>query len=204
MSEPKARAGEIERVAPGVWHWWVWDDRIDFRSDAHAVNGDRGKVLIDPLPLAPGALAALGRVEAICLTAACHQRSAWRYRRRFGVRVHAPEGTRPMEEEPDVRYRDGDSLPGGLRAVRTPGPEAAHYALWRRRRPAVVFCPDLVVATEEGTLALMPADLHESPRATRRSIRRLARLPASILCLDHGAPLTGGVAAALAAALRAG
>ena len=69
-------------------------------------------VLIDPLPLAEAALKRLGTVEAICLTAKCHQRSAWRYRKKLGVKVYAPHGVRPMDEEPDVLYRAGDQLPG--------------------------------------------------------------------------------------------
>src|SRR5512134_1984801 len=51
MSEPKAVAGTVEEVVPGVWRWHVWDDRIDFESDAHAVSDEGGTVLIDPLPL---------------------------------------------------------------------------------------------------------------------------------------------------------
>jgi hypothetical protein len=34
MSEPKSKAEGAERVIPGVWRWRVWDERIDFESDA--------------------------------------------------------------------------------------------------------------------------------------------------------------------------
>ncbi|MCS6924397.1 MAG: hypothetical protein NZ578_00710 [Candidatus Binatia bacterium] len=37
MSEPKAIAQQIDEVVPGVWRWFVHDDRIDYESDAHAV-----------------------------------------------------------------------------------------------------------------------------------------------------------------------
>ena len=49
------------------------------------------------------------------------------------MKVYAPEGDRAMDEEPDVRYRAGDMLPGALKAVHTPGPEQAHYAFWREQ-----------------------------------------------------------------------
>ena len=52
MSEPQAVAETIEEVAPGVWRWYVLDERIGAESDAHAVSGQGGTVLIDPLPLA--------------------------------------------------------------------------------------------------------------------------------------------------------
>ena len=203
MSEPKAVAETVEEVVPGVWRWHVWDDRIDFESDAHAVSDEGGTVLIDPLPLQEEALKKLEPIVAICLTAACHQRSAWRYRKTFGVEVYAPEGCRAMDEEPDVRYRTGEMLPGGLKAIHTPGPEEAHYAFWRERSPAVLFCPDLIMYETNGEyeangeLAFIPAEFHDDPEATRDSVRRLLDLPFEVLCMDHGAPITADPHAAL-------
>lgn len=190
MSEPRATAEQLEEVVPGVWRWHVLDDRIDFESDAHAVSADRGAVLIDPLPLADAALERLRPIVAICLTAACHQRSAWRYRKAFGARVYAPSNSREMDEEPDVRYGEGEMLPGGLAAVHAPGPEEAHYAFLRAGAPAVLFCPDLVMRDRGGALTFVPAEYHEDPQATRDSVRRLLDLSFDILCFDHGAPIT--------------
>lgn len=98
MSEPKAGAEILEEMVPVVWRWHVWDDRIDSESDGHAVSDRTGTVLIDPLPLGEAALQRLEPIIAICLTAACHQRSAWRYSRSFGVQVYAPDGCRAMDE----------------------------------------------------------------------------------------------------------
>lgn len=202
MTEPANAAQEIERVAPRVWRWHVWDDRIDFESDAHAVGGHEGLVLIDPLPVRREALAALGPVEAICLTAGCHQRSAWRYRAEFGAPVHAPQGADGLEEEPDFRYGEGDTLPGRMTAIHTPGPEPCHYAFRRPGPPATVFCADLLMRDETGVIDFVPLALHEDPEATRRSVRRLLDLPFSILCFDHGPPLTGSPHRALRALLE--
>lgn len=197
MSEPRATATRIEEVAPGLWRWHVLDERIGAESDAYAVRGEAGTVLIDPLPLAGEALRALEPVAAICLTAACHQRSAWRYRKAHGVNVYAPEGSRRMDEEPDRRYGDGDALPGGLVAIHTPGPEQVHYAFLREAAPAVLFCPDLVMRGETGGLAFVPAEYHDDPEATRASVRRLLEYRFDILCLAHGAPITDNPHAAL-------
>ena len=76
MSEPRAIARQVAEVVPGLWHWHVWDDRIQQETHAHAVSDASGRVLIDPLPLAPEALRSLEPVTAICLTAACHQCTA--------------------------------------------------------------------------------------------------------------------------------
>jgi hypothetical protein len=201
MSEPKAIAATVEIVVPGVWRWSVQDDRIGYESDAHAIaSGDR-VVLIDPLRLEAAALERLGPVDAICLTAACHQRAAWHYRRRLGVTVYAPAGTRPMDEEPDVRYQAGDVLPGGLRAVHTPGPETVHYAFWLPRAPGILFCPDLLLHGAGEGLAFVPAEYHENPALTRQSVRHLLELDFAVLCFDHGVPLLDEAKAALRALL---
>jgi len=197
MSEPKAIAATVEIVVPGVWRWSVQDDRIGYESDAHAIaSGDR-VVLIDPLRLEAAALERLGPVDAICLTAACHQRAAWHHRRRLGVKVYAPADTRPMDEEPDVRYQAGDVLPGGLRAVHTPGPEAVHYAFWLPRMPGILFCPDLLLHEAGEALAFMPAEYHKDPALTRHSVRNLLELDFTVLCFDHGVPLLDEPKAAL-------
>jgi len=201
MSEPKSIAATIETVVPGVWRWSVQDDRIGYESDAHAIaSGDR-IVLIDPLRLETTVLERLGPVEAICLTAACHQRAAWHYRRHLGAKVYAPADTRAMDEEPDVRYRAGDVLPGGLRPIHTPGPEAAHYAFWLPQPPGVLFCPDLLSHGAGEALAFMPAEYHEDPALTRQSVRALLDLEFAVLCFDHGVPLLDEPKAALRALL---
>jgi len=180
----------VSEVVPGVWRWWVEDERIGgFESDAHAVRDDDAVVLIDPLPLSEGALAKVGRVTAVCLTAACHQRAAWRYAAGFGAPVYAPHGTRAMEGEPDRRYGEGDELPGGLRAVRVPGPEPVHYAFLRAGEPAVLFCPDLLSNAPDEGLEFVPPQHHDDPAETRRSVERLLELPFDVICFNHGAPI---------------
>jgi hypothetical protein len=192
MSEPSAVAQGVEEVVPGVWRWWVSDERIGgLESDAHAVEVEGGVVLVDPLPLTGDALASLGTVVAIVLTAACHQRSAWRLRAALGVPVHLPEGSRETDEEPDARYREGDLLPGGLRAIRTPGPEEPHYALHLDRSGGVIFVADLLMRLPDGRLAVVPAQYHEDPEATLASLRRLLDEPFGVMCMSHGAPEVG-------------
>jgi glyoxylase-like metal-dependent hydrolase (beta-lactamase superfamily II) len=214
LTEPRAVAAEIQEIAPGIWHWRIEDERIGGHTSAsHAVPAvtvdastaatptadaaaaasaatappAAGTVLIDPLPLSDDALERLLPVEAICLTAQCHQRSAWRYRQRFGARVHAPH-TRAMDEEPDVRYSEGELLPGALRAIHTPGPEDAHFSFLLEREPGVLFCSDLLMH-DDGRLEFVPLEYHDDPSTTRRSVERLLELDFELLCLDHGAPI---------------
>jgi hypothetical protein len=187
MAEPNAVAEAAVEVVPGVWDWGVANERIGgAESTGHAVFDDGGVVLVDPVRLAPEALAALGPVMAVLLTAQCHQRSAWRYRRDFGARVWAPEGTRPMEEEPDERYGAGDELPGGLLAVHTPGPEEVHFSFLRAGSPGVLFCSDLLTNYGGRGLDFVPLQYHDDPPQTRRTVEGFLDLDFDVLCLDHG------------------
>jgi hypothetical protein len=198
VAEPNAVAPGAEEVVAGVWRWGVANERIGgAESTGHAVAREDGVVLIDPVRLAPERLAALGSVTAILLTAQCHQRSSWRYRRELGAPVYAPEGTRPMEEEPDERYRAGDLLPGGLRAVHTPGPEEVHFSFLLERDPGVFFCSDLLTNYGGRGLDFVPLQYHDDPPRTRRTVESLLDLDFEVLCLDHGSAITGDPKAAI-------
>lgn len=190
MTEPPVTADHFEEIVPGVLHWRVSNPNIGGGTSAsHAVRTGSGEtVVLDPVPLADAALEALAPITAIVLTAATHQRAAWRYRRQFHVPVYLPQGSRETDEEPDEHYGAGDLLPGELEAVHVPGPEDPHFALLRRAPPAVLFCPDLLMV-EKGELVFVPAEYHENPKETRRSVERLLELDFDVLCLDHGPPL---------------
>ncbi len=203
MSEPRARARQVDTVLPGLFHWSVHDDRIDYRGDAWAVQAGESLVLVDPEPLEKRALSALGAPGDIVLTIQSHQRAAWRYRRQFGAKVHAPQGAEGLEEEPDAWYADGQVLPGGLRAVHAPGPCEASYALLLDRPEGLVaFTGNLVAEEPRGGLAFVASAYQDAPERTRDSVRRLAAEPIAVLCPGHGAPVPRAGARALAEALE--
>jgi hypothetical protein len=198
MTEPREIAAMAEEVIPGLYHWRINNSTIGGSiSSSHALVAEQGSVFIDPVRLTDEALATVPPPSAIVLTARCHQRAAWRYRMEFGIDLWQPEDATAGDEEPDRRYADGETLPGGLLAVRTPGPEWAHYSLFSERGPGIVFCSDLVSHVGGGELRFVPPEYHEDPAATRRSVEKLLDLPFGVLCFDHGAPITGDPKAAL-------
>jgi len=202
MSEPKAVPTEAEEILPGLWHWHLQDDRIGgFVSSSHALRTDQGTVLVDPLPLAPEALAALGDVAAICLTTSSHQRSSWRLRRELDVQVYVPALVREAEEEPDVRYSEGDRLPGDLHAIFTPGAGTTQHTLLLEREGGIAFAPDLFARPPGEPLQMTPAEYMHDPEEARRSAKKLLDYELEVLCHGHGAPVVGGVKDAIRAAL---
>lgn len=204
MTEPREIADKVEIVTEGVWHWRISNSAIGgSTSSSHAVAVEGGCVLVDPVGLAVEAFGVLPDPVAIVLTARCHQRASWRLRRETGATVWLPEDAAAADEEPDRRYAEGDVLPGGLKVVRTPGPEWPHYSFLLEREPGVLFCSDLIGATDErgpdgsAVLHFIPPEYHEDPAETRRSVEKLLDLPFAILCLDHGAPVSYEPKAAL-------
>ena len=203
MTEPKEIAATAEEVVPGLWHWSISNSNIGGHiSSSQAVLTREGCVLVDPVGLDEAALGGLPRPTAILLTARCHQRAAWRYRRELGAEVWLPEDAAAADEEPDHTYADGQVLPGGLRAFRTPGPERSHYSFLYDGDPGVVFCSDLLSSDETGLHFINPA-FHEDPAATRTSVEHLLGLPFGIICFAHGTPVTDDPKAALREVLAA-
>lgn len=204
MSEPKAKARKTVEVVPGVHRWHVHDERIGGGSDAHAVvDTDGTVVLIDPLPIDEAQLQKLGKVSAIILTAGNHQRSAWRFRKAFGVPVWAPENAYGLEEAADNLYTNGDSLPGGLVAYHTPGPAESMFALWMPHPRAVLFISDLLTHEDHGRPRFVPSQYQDDPMRTRVSVQRiLDHLPLNTVCFAHGAPIVGAAESALRLALE--
>ena len=190
MSEPREVAEGLDEVCEGVWHWQIANAAIGgATSSSHAVANGGGSVFVDPVRLAEGALDRLPRPGAVALTAKTHQRSAWRYRREHGAEVWLPADAPEADEQPDRTYEEGDELPGGLVAIRTPGPERPHYSFLLRRQGGVLFVSDLVSHDGSGKLEYIPLEYHEEPEVTKRTVAGLLDLPFSILCFSHGPPL---------------
>jgi glyoxylase-like metal-dependent hydrolase (beta-lactamase superfamily II) len=199
MSEPSDSAPAAELVAPGLWHWRAHNANIGGSISSCQLYERAGEaVLVDPVPLDDEAWAGLPQPTAVVLTAKCHQRSAWRYRRQFGATVWGPAGTAPMDERPDNLYEEGDPLPAALRPVRTPGPEPVHFCLLAE--DGVLFCSDLLA--NDDRLEFVPLQYHDDPDETRRSVQGLLELEFSILCFDHGPPITNDPKAAISDLLQ--
>jgi glyoxylase-like metal-dependent hydrolase (beta-lactamase superfamily II) len=202
VAEPKEKAARLIPVIAGVVRWGIIESRIgNTRGEAYAVDAPGGgQVLIDPLPLTAAALARLeqrGPVKGIALTIQSHQRSAWRYRDKFGAKVWAPQGAQGLEQKPDHEYRDGDQLPGGLSAIHLPGPAfSGHGLLWEAAGGKVLFCGDLLARSGAG-LQFVSDRYMDAPAQARESARRLLSLPIVLLCPGHGAPVRGKVREAI-------
>ena len=175
-------------IVPGVFHFSI-DDGIDYRRDCYLIVQRDKTILIDPL-LIGDKLDDFPPVKAIYLTASCHQRSAWEYRRLLKVPVYAPNG-KNFKGKPNYLLKDNEKLPGGLIAIHAPGPTNAHYAYYLKHGGGVIFCADLLTNVDDD-LEFVESEYQDEPARTRESVRHLLDFNFKTLCFNHGNPITHG------------
>lgn len=95
----------------------------------------------------------------------------------------------------------GDLLPGGLRAVHTPGPEEVHFSFLLEGDPRVLFCSDLLTNYGGRGLDFVPLKYHDDPPQTRRTVEGFLNLDFDVLCLDHGSAIAADPKAEIRALL---
>ena len=91
MPELAGVAMLVDEILSRSYRCTMHDDRIDDERDRYVIIEKGRTILFDPLPMSDQGLNQLDPVEAICLTASCHERSAWRYRRSLKAPIYAPQ-----------------------------------------------------------------------------------------------------------------
>ena len=203
MSEPKARASEVNKVFPWLLHFSINDERIgDFRGDAYAIKSSDGLVVIDPIKLEDDIVHEVAKTKYVILSAGGHQRSSWRYRRKFGAEVYAPNGSDGLDEEPDHWYREGDDLPAGLKAVAGNWFKNTYHLLYTHTDDTtVLFCGDLITQSEGGPYRFPMEGWLPPLEEAREEVKKLLELSATAMCPGHADPTADGCKAALQSAL---
>jgi glyoxylase-like metal-dependent hydrolase (beta-lactamase superfamily II) len=99
---------------------------------------------------------------------------------------NAPTQVEPTEIEHEAR--DGEALPGGLRAIPAPGHCAGQLAFLWPEHGGVLIAAD--AAANVFGLALSP--MYEDVAEGRRSLARLAAMDFEVACFGHGKPIRSG------------
>jgi glyoxylase-like metal-dependent hydrolase (beta-lactamase superfamily II) len=130
--------------------------------------------------------------------------SLWRPRMmRFIAHAVGNGGARLIPVGEVRGYEDGDVLdvPGGLRAVHTPGHTGGHCSLLADDK-GVLFAGDALTTAPFLTGGTEPRvhPFNEDAERARESISKLEPLPAEVVVFGHGAPFRGSAAEAVARA----
>ena len=203
---------------------WVPDGITSL--DSYALRTAAGWVLVDPLEPTPDGAERLRRFiqerpVATVLTSDGHERSCYAARERWGTPVWGPtlgEAQRDVayEGKPDHVYTEGDTLPGGLRAIKLAGAwRGDHALLWMAPTgEPVLFSGDILNGQVETDLlqedhyhrepglyfGARPAyaDRHANRAALKASLERLLPEDFEVIAGSHGRPFRDNPKAALA------
>jgi len=111
----------MKEVLPGIYQWSWFSQEKGYDFNGHLVVAGAERVMIDPPPMSAEDEAWLqkqGPIDCIVLTNRDHVREAEDYRKKLKPVVLAPEADAPlMEIKIDRTFKDGDLLPGGMKAI---------------------------------------------------------------------------------------
>jgi glyoxylase-like metal-dependent hydrolase (beta-lactamase superfamily II) len=85
----------------------------------------------------------------------------------------------------DHKVQDGETLPGGLKAIHVPGHCAGQVAFHLPKHGGVLFAAD----TAAHVLGLGLSPMYEDLSEGRRSLAKLAALEFEVACFGHGRPI---------------
>ena len=187
----------MREIFPGIlqWSWFSQEKGCDFNGHLLILGNQR--VLIDPPPFSAADLETVEKhkpISYILLTNRDHVREAEGCRQHFKCRVLAPELDAPlMGITVDGTFRDGDILPGGLRAIHIPNNKSpGETAFFLNRQKGILIVGDAVVGKPPGQLSLMPADRYKDIRQAKNGLKVLLRYRFDAILPGDGAPILAG------------
>jgi glyoxylase-like metal-dependent hydrolase (beta-lactamase superfamily II) len=200
----------MREILPGVFHWTV-DWPGVFPLESYWLKTDTGSILIDPIEGPDlGAIEESGDVLAVILTTGGHERSAGLFARRTGATMYIPAVDERLIENPGeyATYEDGETLPGRMLAIATPGQRMAdgEHALLSPLHGGTLIVGDCLGTAakwtpwEELPLGGHPRN-HPHPA---ESLSHLLDHEFENLLPGHGQPILGGARAALQKLIESG
>ena len=190
----------MEEIAPGIFHWTAFHDRIRIRVHSYYVPD--ALALIDPMEPDEGLDWFAERVppERILLTNRHHYRHSGRFANRYGCRVLCHRaGLHEFEGGPAVDGFDfGDEVAPGIRAHEVDAICPEETALHVEAGAGALSFADGLIGLGGAALGFVPDHLlGDDPEGVkdglRAAFRRLAeRLDFDILLMAHGEPVLEG------------
>jgi len=184
------RAEEFQIIRPDLAFWQAYEPAVKCDLSCCARLVGKELVFIDPIPLAPAALAELTTTAtpaAIILTNGNHARAAEWFRERFHIPVFAhAAAVAELGLAVDHLLAEDDPAPGGLAVVEIGGAPAGEIALCGGD---VCHVGDALIHLEPLGFAALPDKYCADPRAMRPALGKLLRFNFELLTFAHGLPL---------------
>ncbi len=199
-------ATKLNAVTSSLFGWASYHPqwKIDFNS--YALKTSDGVVFVDPTMPAPPVLKQLEKLGdplAIVLTNAHHERAADAFRKHFDVQIYAHEKAQSdCDTKVDVLVVNGETLPGGLKAIFLPVVTTSEMALFTKLAGGILMLGDALLNPPDKGLELLPDEFIEDKKEARRSLAVLLDYNFKIATFGHGDPITKDAKKVLAAFLK--
>ncbi|MEN3368517.1 MAG: hypothetical protein V7609_660 [Verrucomicrobiota bacterium] len=187
-------AQEVDHVAPGMFLWSAYDKSVKADLFSTGLKTPAGTYLIDPIPLAPDAEAALrtnGKISAIVITNANHARAADQFARMFGVPIFVHADLIGTADFPNAMAMPNGKT-DGLTGIGIEGGPSGEMALHSDQGGGAIVLGDSLINFEPHGFGLLPAKYCRDARLMRRSLEKLLDYKFERMFFAHGMPILSG------------
>jgi hypothetical protein len=191
-----AIADEIEAVAASVLIWRCYDPAVKADLFSAAIGAGTRNYLIDPIDLAPQAMADLqdrGPIAGIIITNENHERAARRFAEKFRVPIHLHSDLLPVTSLTAAQpMRDHDVLDQEITIVALEGGPAGEIAVHSGVDSGTMVIGDALINVEPYGFAVLPTKYCSNPKTLRRSLPTLLDYSFERMLFAHGTPILSG------------
>ena len=183
---------EIEWVSPGISIWRCYDRSVKADLFSTAVETPSGTYLIDPIPLAPEAVANLAgqdKVAGIIVTNENHERAAAQFSEKFAVPIYLSPTLIGTTRLPSATPVQDKGFLKALTAVEVEGAPAGEIAIHSAVGDGTMVVGDALINFEPYGFALLPAKYCSNFKVMRRSLSQLLDYSFDRMLFAHGLPI---------------
>jgi hypothetical protein len=196
------RAQEVDEVAPGIFVWHAYDNKVKADLFSTTLETDAGAWLVDPIPLTSEALLSFRtnhpKTAGIFVTNVNHARAAADFARALAVPLHIHNELRGSGEFPyAIGVQDGDTFSLGLGAIAVDGAPAGEMALHYSANGGTMVVGDALINFEPHGFGLLPAKYCVDSKLMRRSLEKILDYSFERMLFAHGTPILSGARARL-------
>jgi hypothetical protein len=187
---PMPRASEIEPVAAGISIWRFYDPSVKADLYSTALGTPSGIYLIDPIPLAPDAMAELHDrtiVGGIIVTNENHERAAAEFAEAFKAPIYLNVTAATLL--PRIAPLRANELPSGMTAIAIEGGATGEIAI---HFGETMVIGDALINFEPYGFALLPPKYCADAKLMRRSLAKLLDYSFERMLFAHGLPILAG------------
>jgi hypothetical protein len=200
MSAVMVEAADLISLGNGAWLWQAYDPVMKTDLSSSAVKIHNHLFLVDPISLAPDALAelkTLGPVNAILVSNSNHARAAEALAQQFTATIFAPDSSRKEFPGTNIRACVGGQIVPGLKAIPIEGAALGEMVFHFSKGGGTLVVGDALINFEPHGFCLLPKKYCSSQRLMRESLRQLLDWPFERLLFAHGTPILTGARARL-------